>query len=157
MSMSFFKLTMKLQFMLFITISFIFLTIICLNNNSFAIESITENNNKFNIIATADVGCSLRAQDNIKNIEKLSPELILVAGDLSYKKSPDCWFNMTKTLDSKIKIAIGNHDDYEEEGQIGEQLKKDYLNHYNLDKSYYSFDYQNVHVPSTRYTIRAFS
>lgn len=146
MSMSFFKLTMKLQFMLFITISFIFLTIFCLSNNSFAIESSTENNNKFNIIATADVGCSLRAQDNIKNIEKLSPELILVAGDLSYKKSPDCWFNMTKTLDSKIKIAIGNHDDYEEEGQIGEQLKKDYLNHYNLDKSYYSFDYQNVHV-----------
>ena len=56
---------------------------------------------------------------------------------------------MTKTLDSNIKIAIGNHDDYEEEGQIGEQLKKDYMNHYNLDKSYYSFDYQNVHVTST--------
>ena len=64
---------MKLQFMLFITISFIFLTIICLSNNSFAIESNTENNNKFNIIATADVGCSIRAQDNIKNIEKLEP------------------------------------------------------------------------------------
>ena len=88
--------------MLSITISFIFLTITCLTNNSFAIENNNDDNNTFNIIATADVGCYLRAQDNIKNIEKLSPELILVAGDLSYKKSPDCWFNMTKTLDSKI-------------------------------------------------------
>jgi 3',5'-cyclic AMP phosphodiesterase CpdA len=49
-------------------------------------------------------------------------------------------------LDSKTKIAIGNHDDYEEEGQKGESLKQSLLNHYNLNKSYYSFDYQNVHV-----------
>ena len=146
MSISFFKSTTKLQFILSLTVSIIFLTISCISNNSFAIENNTDNNNKFNIIATADLGCSIRSQDNIKNIEKLDPELFLVAGDLSYKKSPDCWFDMTKTLDSKTKIAIGNHDDYEEEGQIGEQLKKDYMNHYNLDKSYYSFDYQNVHV-----------
>src|SRR5918994_606008 len=63
------------------------------NNNSFAIENQTtknENENKeFNIITTADIGCSLRAQENIK---------------------------------------------------------QSLLDHYNLDKSYYSFDYQNVHV-----------
>jgi 3',5'-cyclic AMP phosphodiesterase CpdA len=88
----------------------------------------------------------LRAQENIKNIEKLQPELFLVAGDLSYKKTPDCWFNMTKSLDSKTKIAIGNHDAYEEEGAKGESLKQLLLDHYNLNKSYYSFDYQNVHV-----------
>ena len=88
----------------------------------------------------------MRAQENIKNIEKLDPELILVAGDLSYEKTPDCWFNMTKSVDSKTKIAIGNHDDYEEEGANGENLKKAILDHYNLNKSYYSFDYQNVHV-----------
>ena len=84
------------QFMLFLTIGFTLLTIFCIINNSFAIENPSINNdNKFNIIATADVGCSIRAQSNIKNIEKLDPELFLVAGDLSYKKSPDCWFNMT--------------------------------------------------------------
>ena len=120
------------------------------NNNSFAIENQTtknENENKeFNIITTADIGCSLRAQENIKNIEKLEPELFLAVGDLSYKKTPNCWFNMTKSLDSKTKIAIGNHDDYEEEGQKGENMKQSLLDHYNLDKSYYSFDYQNVHV-----------
>jgi len=53
---------------------------------------------------------------------------------------------MTKSLDSKTKIAIGNHDDYEEQGMTGDELKKAYMDHYNLDKSYYSFDYKNVHV-----------
>ena len=136
-------------FMLFLTIIiFTALTMICLNNYSFALENQTlvKNNNDFNIIAVADVGCSLRAQENIKNIEKLQPELFLVAGNLSYKKTPDCWFNMTKSLDSKTKIAIGNHDDFEEEGTKGESLKNSYLNHYNLPQPYYSFDYENVHV-----------
>ena len=132
--------------MLFLTISFIMMSIIFLNSNSFATESSTSNNNEFNIITAADFGCSLRAQENIKNIEKFDPELVLVPGDLSYKKTADCWFDMTKGLDSKIKIAIGNHEAYEEEGPIGEILKKSIMNHYGLDKSYYSFDYRNVHV-----------
>ena len=132
--------------MLFLTISFIVINILFLNNDSFAIESKTSNNNEFNIITAADFGCSLRAQENIKNIEKFNPELVLVPGDLSYKKTANCWFDMTKGLDSKIKIAIGNHEAYEEEGPIGEILKKSIMDHYGLDKSYYSFDYRNVHV-----------
>jgi 3',5'-cyclic AMP phosphodiesterase CpdA len=134
--------------MLVLTINFIAVMILCLNNYSFALENQTPNqeNKDFNIIAIADVGCSLRAQENIKNIEKLDPDLFLVAGDLSYEKTPDCWFDMTKSLDSKTKIAIGNHDDYEEEGAKGESLQQSLLNHYNLNKPYYSFDYQNVHV-----------
>src|SRR5215203_2498674 len=138
------------QSIYFFVISFIVFILLYFNNNSFAIENeiiTNENENKeFNIIAVADVGCSLRAQENIKNIEKLDPELFLVSGDLSYEKTPDCWFNMTKSLDSKTKIAIGNHDDYEEEGAKGESLQQSLLNHYNLNKPYYSFDYQNVHV-----------
>jgi 3',5'-cyclic AMP phosphodiesterase CpdA len=149
MSLSFFKRSINISsFVLVITINFIAVMILCLNNYSFALENQTPNqeNKDFNIIAIADVGCSLRAQENIKNIEKLDPDLFLVAGDLSYEKTPDCWFNMTKSLDSKTKIAIGNHDDYEEEGAKGESLQKSLLNHYNLNKPYYSFDYQNVHV-----------
>jgi hypothetical protein len=53
---------------------------------------------------------------------------------------------MTKSLDSKTKVTIGNHDDYEEEGVIGGNFKKAVLDHYNLNNSYYSFDYKNVHV-----------
>ena len=132
--------------MLFLITSFIVISIIFLNNNSFATESSTGNNNEFNIITAADFGCSLRAQENIKNIEKFNPELVLVPGDLSYKKTANCWFDMTKGLDSKIKIAIGNHEAYEEERPIGEILKKSIMDHYDLDKSYYSFDYRNVHV-----------
>jgi hypothetical protein len=101
---------------------------------------------EFNIITAADFGCSLRAQENIENIEKMNPELVLVPGDLSYKKTGKCWFNMTKPLNSKIKIAIGNHEDYEEEGSNGEKLKKSVMDHYGLEKSYYSFNYKNVHI-----------
>ena len=115
-------------------------------NNSYPVYAQNITKNDFNIIATADVGCSIRAQENIKNIEKLHPELFLVAGDLSYKKTPECWFNMTKSLDSITKVTIGNHDDYEEEGVIGDNFKKAVLDHYNLNNSYYSFDYKNVHV-----------
>ncbi|MDX1373029.1 MAG: metallophosphoesterase, partial [Nitrososphaeraceae archaeon] len=122
------------------------------NNNDFQyyedleVKSSNMNKNDFNIIAISDVGCSLRAQENIKNIEDKDPELFLVVGDLSYKETPDCWFDMTKSLDSKTKIAIGNHDAYEEVGITGEKLKDAYLEHYGMNNSYYSFDYQNVHV-----------
>jgi len=110
------------------------------------LETTNLNQNDFNIISISDVGCSLRAQENIKNIKEKDPELFLVVGDLSYEKTPDCWFDMTKSLDSKTKIAIGNHDSYEEEGITGEKLKNAYLDHYGMNSSYYSFDYQNVHV-----------
>ena len=134
--------------LLLLTVYVIGLSIFCLNNKySFALESQASNNNdEFNIITAADFGCSIRAQENIKNIEKFNPELVLVPGDLSYKKTAACWINMTKPLDSKIKIAIGNHEDYEEEGAKGEKLKKSLMDHYGLDKSYYSFDYNNVHI-----------
>ena len=134
--------------LLLLTVYVIGLSIFCLNNKySFALESqASKNNDVFNIITAADFGCSIRAQENIKNIEKFNPELVLVPGDLSYKKTAACWINMTKPLDSKIKIAIGNHEDYEEEGAKGEKLKKSLMDHYGLDKSYYSFDYNNVHI-----------
>ena len=43
------------------------------------------------------------------------PDLFLVLGDLSYEPTMDCWYDMTEKLDSKTKIAIGNHEDDEEE------------------------------------------
>ncbi len=134
------------SFSLIFILSFTALSLIYISNDSYQVYAQNLSKNDFNIIATADVGCSIRAQENIKNIEKLNPELFLVAGDLSYKKTPDCWFNMTKSLDSKTKVTIGNHDDYEEEGVIGNNFKKAVLDHYNLNNSYYSFDYENVHV-----------
>ena len=79
------------------------LTLFCINNNSFAIEQTIINEGKFNNIDTADVSCSIRAQENNKNIEKLNSELFLVAGELYYKKTPECWFYMTKKRIQKLK------------------------------------------------------
>jgi 3',5'-cyclic AMP phosphodiesterase CpdA len=116
------------------------------NHYSYALETPTEDKELFNIITAADFGCSLRAQENIKNIEKLDPDLVLVPGDLAYEKTPNCWFEMTKSLDPKIRIAIGNHDDKEEAPQGSDKLKQSYLDHYKLNRSYYSFDFNNTHV-----------
>lgn len=97
MSVSFSKLSIKLQFMLTLYIIFIFLTILRINKNSFNNMNQTIKNEKFNIIAFADIGY-LRALNNIKNIVKLDPKLFIAEGDLSYKKSYHHWFNMNLIL-----------------------------------------------------------
>ena len=106
----------------------------------------TINEQKIKIVAAGDFGCRPVAQNNIKQIELQKPDLFLALGDLTYEPTMDCWYTMTKALDSKIKIAIGNHEDDEEKAKGGsEELKYSLLEHYNLPNSYYSFDYGNVH------------
>ena len=109
-------------------------------------KKVEQGSNVFKIIAISDVGCSLRAQENIRNIENLQPDLFFVAGDIANQKNPDCWFHITKSLDKNIKIAIGNHEDKEEPQDGSEELIQTYLNHYDLPNSYYSFDHKNLHV-----------
>ena len=54
---------------------------------------------------------------------------------------------MTKALDSKIKIAIGNHEGEEEKRKGGsEGMTNSLLKHYGLPNTYYSFNYKNVHI-----------
>jgi 3',5'-cyclic AMP phosphodiesterase CpdA len=101
---------------------------------------------KMKIVAAGDFGCRPVAQNNIKQIELQQPDIFLVLGDLSYEPTMNCWYEMTKALDSKIKIAIGNHEDEEEREKGGsKELKDSLLKHYKLPKSYYSFNYGNVH------------
>ena len=116
------------------------------NNNTSLNQDQTLNKQKIKIVAAGDFGCRPIAQNNIKQIELQKPDLFLVLGDLSYEPTMDCWYTMTKALDSKIKIAIGNHEDEEEEAKGGsKELKDSLLEHYNLPNTYYSFDYGNVH------------
>ena len=116
------------------------------NNNNSVNQNQTLNEQKIKIVAAGDFGCGPIAQNNIKQIQLQKPSIFLVLGDLSYEPSMDCWYNMTKVLDSKIKIAIGNHEDDEEEAKGGsKELKDSLLKHYALQNSYYSFDYGNVH------------
>ena len=98
------------------------------------------NDDDINFIAVGDWACNKETKKTIKKITKLDPELVLGLGDYTFESnSPQCWFDISKPIDDKLKIAIGNHDlDY----QISYyQL----LNHYNLQEPYYSFDFQNIH------------
>ena len=74
------------SFSLIFILSFTALSLIYISNDSNQVYAQNLSKNDFNIIATADVGCSIRAQENIKNIEKLNPELFLVAGNILVTK-----------------------------------------------------------------------
>ncbi|MGE0243914.1 MAG: metallophosphoesterase, partial [Nitrososphaeraceae archaeon] len=103
-------------------------------------SSLEKYSNEINFIAAGDWNCNEETEKTIKKITTLEPELVLGLGDYTFEnKSPQCWFDISKSIDDKIKIAIGNHDmDYQSSYN---QL----INHYNLQEPYYSFDFQNVH------------
>lgn len=104
-------------------------------------NSLLENeSNNINFIAAGDWNCNEETSQTIKRITELQPELVLGLGDYTFENiSPQCWFDISKPIDDKIKIAIGNHDlDYQSSYY---QL----LDHYNLYKPYYSFNFQNIH------------
>jgi hypothetical protein len=93
----------------------------------------------WNFAAVGDWSCNSTALATVSNIASKDPELVLSIGDFSYKATADCWFDIIEPIESKMKIVIGNHDD------ITTTLLNRYMNHFNLEKQYYSFNYQNVH------------
>lgn len=94
----------------------------------------------FNFAAAGDWGCGSNARSTIKNIIDKKPELVLGLGDYSYNNSSaSCWLKIVNSIDEKMKIAIGNHEN------INLPFLKQYMNHFNLKNQYYSFNYQNVH------------
>ena len=76
----------------------------------------------------------VRYKKTVNSIQNTNPEFIINLGDLSYKKSPDCWFETVDPIDENMKITIGNHD-----------VLNKYMDHFGLTKQYYSFDYNNIH------------
>jgi hypothetical protein len=94
----------------------------------------------FNIAVVGDIGCGSMAQKVINHINNKTPKLILALGDLSYQRSnANCWLNIISPFESKMKIALGDHD-YE-----SDFLLKQYKSYFNLSQEYYSFNYENVH------------
>ena len=77
--------------------------------------------------------------------QKKKPELVLAAGDASYHKSSECWFDIIQPFKSKMKIAMGDHEYSDTIGGITGVINQ-YLKPLNLQKTYYSFDINNVHV-----------
>ena len=97
----------------------------------------------FNIAAVGDWGCTANTHDTIGNIENKDPEIVLALGDFSYSNSPDCWFQEIAPFELKTKIAIGNHDDKESGSS---ELRTAYMTRFNLNQSFYSYNYENVHI-----------
>jgi len=115
------------------------------NNTSDQNALTTTNKNSFNIAVAADWGCDENATKTAENIQEKDPELVIAAGDLSYDESSDCWFEIIEPFVSKMKIAMGDHEYIDTSGgAIG--IIDQYLKPLNLEKTYYSFDMNNVHV-----------
>ena len=93
----------------------------------------------FNFPAVGDWGCNSNTQKTANNINSKGPERVLALGDYSYQNSATCWLNIVDDFDSRMRIAIGNHEDDDSEAY------STYKSHFNLGNPYYSFNYNNVH------------
>ena len=78
-------------------------------------------------------------------MKKKNPDLVLAVGDLSETRDPDCFFKMFKSLDEKgkLKVALGFHD--MNDGDDSSSRFSQYLSHFDMADSFYSFDYKNIH------------
>ena len=105
-------------------------------NNAYGVVSNTDN---FNFVAVGDWDCTSETEDTVDNIIDKDPELILALGDLSYDDSAECWLELIEPIADRTKIALGNH-----ENESSTKLK-DFMEFFELEKQYYSFNYKNVH------------
>jgi hypothetical protein len=94
----------------------------------------------YNFGAAGDWGCSSNTRNIENGIVAKKPERVLGLGDYSYQPTATCWLNIIKPTDSITKIAIGNHEDDDNEDY------QKYISHFGLTNPYYSFNYNNVHV-----------
>jgi len=110
--------------------------------------ALTESAFGYNVSAAGDWGCNDNTKKTVSNIRNKNPERVLGLGDYSYKSTADCWLAIVDSIDERIKISIGNHDD------ISSSLLNQYMSHFSLSNQYYSFNYQNAHfvVLSTEQT-----
>ena len=94
------------------------------------------------IISAGDWGCNEQSALTILEINNQNPDMVISLGDMSYKDKGDCFYQLISPILNKTKIVIGNHDI-----QFGENksLKEEYLKRFNLSKSFYSFDLDNIH------------
>jgi len=96
------------------------------------------NGKKFNFVAAGDWGCGHDAIRTFSMIKSMEPELYLGVGDYSYEKSMDCWLDIIKSAGNAFKISLGNHD-------TGGKLLQAYMDEFELEKQFYSFNYLNAH------------
>ena len=93
----------------------------------------------FNFAAVGDWDCTSETDDTVENIIKQNPELVLALGDFSYNGDAECWLELIEPFSEKTKIIIGNHE------LDSSELLDDYMDYFELEEQYYSFNYENVH------------
>jgi predicted phosphodiesterase len=103
----------------------------------------------FNFAAVGDWGCTPISRNTVNNIVSKDPELVLGLGDYSYEDKANCWLQLINPIDHKMKIVIGNHDNRKYATNVTSYpsplLLQQYMDHFNLSKQFYSFNYENVH------------
>ena len=128
-------------------------TVVISMSNKFSLEpsysqdiiNNSPDNEVFNIAIAGDWGCTEDTEKTAENIRKKNPEVVIGSGDYSYTGSAECWFDIIKPFKSKMKIAMGDHEYSDTSG--GEKgIINQYLKPLNLEKTYYSFNMNNVHV-----------
>lgn len=106
------------------------------------LDNAGRNVQKFNFVTAGDFGCGDEPNRTIEGMKKKDPEIVIALGDLSYDKSAACWLNSIIPLDTsgRIKKTFGDHD-------LTKKMFKysDYLQHFNMTRPFYSFNYANVH------------
>jgi len=99
--------------------------------------------------SAGDWACGSNAKNTFSNIVNHGTTTALTLGDMSFQNTGKCWFDIVKPLDGdanpnaggkRVKITIGNHD------AVSTTSLNSYKKHFNLDKFYYSFDRDSVHV-----------
>ena len=99
----------------------------------------------YSFAVAGDYGCDRTTRETVNAMNKKNPDLVLALGDLSETRDPDCFFHMIKSLDEKgkLKIALGFHDMHD--GDDSSSRYSQYLSHFDMVDSFYSFDYKNIH------------
>ena len=80
-------------------------------------------------------------------MKERNPDLFLALGDLSEDKDPACFFDLFSKAnsDGKLKVTLGEHDIDTKENEDTSSRFSQFISHFDLDKPFYSFDYQNAH------------
>ena len=93
----------------------------------------------FNFALAGDWGCTKNTKKTVKLIQNHEHDIIFSLGDTSYAPDLDCWLDIVNPISDKMKVIIGNHD------VMSINLLEQQLEEFELNKAYYSFDYNNIH------------
>jgi hypothetical protein len=90
--------------------------------------------------AAGDWGCTSNTDATVTNMVNKNPVRVFGLGDYSYQSTGSCFFTKVNSIDEKMDIAIGNHEDDNDEGFSG------YMSQFGLSQTYYSYTTDGVHV-----------